>query len=177
MSEPWTLSEEAFKVRQEAANDALQEAAMREPTLACWGVESYGDGPAAWGGGVGGFAWFETQADLLDFMAEHLTFLNIGPADVDPGRVGREAQAILASYRAGALDADATRERLNVALRGFQQVRWWGPLQDLLTCEADFPREVRAWFRGELEDEEEEAAPIQEEELEEFLGMLSEWGI
>ncbi len=62
--------EQAINQAQEAAAHAAQQT----PQRGSWGIESCGDGPAALGGGFGGFLWFASQEDLLEFVASQLVF-------------------------------------------------------------------------------------------------------
>ena len=167
--------EERLQQTEERATDAC----TREPELNDWGLEAYGDAPGGIGGGVGAFFWFPNQAELLQFVRENLTFVNPGPRSADHTEVARTVEAIAARIVAGEVAMDDAIPMLNDALRGFSQLRWWGTFRDLTHGERAFEQELRAWFRGwdEYEDEPKDVSAIAEKDLETFKDGIREWGI
>lgn len=152
--------------------------AVDRPTPSMWGMEFYGDAPAAVGGGTGCFIWLESRDALLDFAARVLTYANAGPSNVDHEEVARRCATIVAQVRDGSLGLPEGMEAVNAALTGFSQLRWWGRFEELLTGDGAFPRCIRAWSRGtDSEDEDADTSPIRPDEREEFVATLPEYGL
>jgi hypothetical protein len=173
------MTEEEWDRLSQEAETVAYAASCLHPENGSWGIESYGDAPAGIGGGMGGFLWFESREELLDFVGRLLTFSSPGPCSVDHGRVAREAADIVNQVRSGALSMDEGMDHLNKALRRFSQLRWWGQLQDLLDGERHFEKEIRAWARSGLagDDTEKDTSPIEPSELDHFVISLREYGI
>lgn len=179
MSEPDLMVEDEWQALQEEANEVAMVASELEPGLEYWGFESYGDAPAAIGGGVGGFLWFADREQLFDFVARLLTFFSPGPSTMDHGAVARSAAEIVEMIRLGHVSMDEGMAKLNAALTRFSQIRWWGQLQDLVAGSRPFELEIRAWFRGAYSDDEipDNSHPITDAELPEFINELREFGV
>jgi len=67
---------DAIREAMDEAAEAGQQASSRKPQLGMWGAWIYDDGHPAMGGGVGGFSWFDSRDDLLDYMREYLPFIS-----------------------------------------------------------------------------------------------------
>ena len=160
----------------EAAMVAASRGYDREPIPEDWGFESYGDASPAIGGGVGGFTWFESKQALLDFMARHLVWFSPGPTADDQDAVADEvAKVVEESVAKGRLPGELP-DLLNGILKGYSQLRWVGQFSELLESDAQFPREVRSWHRGdEVADASTAIAP---DEVAGFVQALhDEWGL
>lgn len=178
--EEWTMSEEDWERLHEEAADVGLEAHEATPQPNWWGIEYYGDAPAAIGGGFGAFLWFPTKEALFDFVGRLLTFANPGPSEVDHGRVAREVAASTDRIRAGQVSMDDGMVALNVILTRFSQIRWWGQFQELLTGTREFELDVRAWARSSWSEDGEEStdtSPITPDELEPFIEALLMYGV
>lgn len=153
-----------------------QKAAERMPNNDTWGFFSFGDGPPAAGGGVGGFLWFDDRAGMLDFIRRHLTYFSPGPTKSDPQTVNAAVVSLVREFESGNVGEMGTLSRLNAALKGYSQIKWWGTFGQLLTDRADFPKRVRLQFRS-IDADEGDSGPVTEAEIREFLEFLTEYGL
>jgi hypothetical protein len=145
--EAWRALEPSRSVEISGFTEQMQEAARtaREciPEAESWGFYAYSDGPADVGGGTGGFLWFATREQMLDFVKRYLPFWCPGPDRSN----GREVLATIRNILArAATPSEGTRMQLNDALKGYAQIVWWGRLGELLSTQVPFAREVRDWF-------------------------------
>lgn len=179
MMEPWTVSEEEYERRTEQAREVGWAAAAKSPGEKSWGFFSYGDAPGAIGGGVGQFQWYESREEMLEYVRRHLTFLMPGQSSIDPGRVAREVEETMANFSGKDEDLENLRLKLNKSLRTFSIISWWGTFPTLLQSDESFPASVRSWCREEMSNYEEEGTsePIADEELDDFLTALHEYGM
>jgi hypothetical protein len=142
-------------------------AAQRVPRRGAWGLESFGDGPAALGGGFGGFLWFSSRDELLEFVRSNLVFAFGGINYSAVQQVSRRVRSIV--------DGDEltseTREHLNWVLKGYSQLRWWGEFNTLLAGDGPFEQSLRASYREEARgpDASPDSTPIRASELDEFV--------
>lgn len=193
LSEEWTVTEEEYEACTQAALELAQladcEALPSGINKEWWGFLYYGDASPAIGGGIFGFSWFPDKGRLLDYLANHLTFLHPGPSRLDPGRVRREAQTHVATYLAGSTSESEFMNNLNHSLRGFTQVEWMGSLEELLSGDSGFGlrwrMKARGVFVGEdgrIEEEEKYTAdeinqakePVKDSDIPTFVQALSE---
>jgi hypothetical protein len=166
--------------RPAPAPSAAELASERRPNRGDWGVESYAETHPAFGGGFGGFLWFESRDALLDFVVEGFVEHHAGRDHRGFETLSKVSADVVRRVRGGALSLEQALALLNEALRGVAQLRWWGPLDDLLTGEGAFPRDVRAWSRehaGREAPTSTEEGPIAEGELEAFLDAIEEFGL
>ena len=160
----------------ERANEAMSIASSRDPQQFSWGVFAWADGPPACGGGVGAFLWFDELAELLAFLtdlapAAFMTFDDEAEWLELRERLRRTASS-LENKPDGAI-AD-----LNAELTSLLQIDWVGRLEQLLSGDSLFAIKVRARFRNDWEDKPEpvNTIAISQEEMQEFLEYLSEYG-
>jgi hypothetical protein len=175
--EEWTISEQEYLEREEATQRASEVADVRIPEPSSWGFFSYGDAPGAIGGGVGSFLWVDDEADLVPFLAEHLTFLAPGMASIDPGRVDREVHERLRGVTPEEAGSAEFLQGLNEILHHFSQVEWIGKLDELMRGSGDFPCRVRERYRSDVESEGAPTDPIPDEELDAFREQIRQYGI
>jgi hypothetical protein len=149
-----------------------QEAHEYAPEVETWGFYGYSDGPADAGGGMGGFLWFASLAQMLDFITSCLPFWCPGPDHSNSCHVSAKICDILACPAVTL--TEATRMQLNDALKGYAQLVWWGRFGELLASETPFARQVRNWFRG---DGRNECGPVSREQAPAFAARLQEYGI
>jgi hypothetical protein len=176
MAEEWTISEEEWDRRQQDAHSATEKAMDVTPERSSWGLFSYTDAPMA--GYTGVFCWFKAQADLLDYVKRHLTFVAPGRSDIDPGRVVRDTQNLIdAMGSEPVLDVfEAQRLELNKILRTFSQVEWWGTFGDLLQGNHPYAKQVREWFRDDDDEDAVAARPIDDDEIDDFRDAIEQYG-
>ena len=179
MMEPWTINMEEYERRTKQAGEVAWTAEDEPPTKKSWGFFSYGDAPAGIGGGIGQFQWYKSREEMLEYIRRHLTFLMPGQSSIDPGRVAREVEETVAAFSGQEEDLESLRQKLNTILRTFSIIDWWGTLAELLQSDETFPTSVRSWYREVRSEGEEEGTdePIADNELDEFLTEISEFGL
>jgi hypothetical protein len=179
MVENWTMSTGEYRRRVKEAANAGIHAVNAKPQPDDWGLFAYSDAPPAAGGGAGLFHWFDTKAQLLDFVKRHLTFASPGHSDIDPGRVAFEAERLIDAMGADPTPGlmEAARLDLNKTLRTFTQIEWWGSYEALLRGHHPYARVVRAWFRNAADQPGDAARrPIGEDEAAAFIASLQAYG-
>lgn len=167
------------------AQAIFAEAAERKAKKTDWGFYSYGDGPPAAGGGVGGFSWFASRREMLEAVRAHLVYFCPGPDTKDPATVAKEVATAVKGMGSSASGREAARNRANAALKGFAQIEWWGTFASLLEGDGAFERGIRASFRSEDEEDDEEPGgkgkaadrPITAGELAAFREYLQMYGM
>lgn len=139
------------------------------PSMEKWGVMSYGDMAGSQGGGHGGFLWFETREELLDYVGRLLTFL-CGD-DEKHGMVAQEAAAIVSLVVGDEISMEEGMSRLNSALKTHSHIQWWGQFKDLISGDSQFEHKLRGEHRGKEDEpsEDRDVAPIREDELDSFI--------
>jgi hypothetical protein len=156
----------------ERANEAMSIASSRDPQQFSWGVFTWADGPPACGGGVGAFLWFADLAELLAFLTD-LAPAGFMTFDDEPEwlELRRTASSLEANQEGVIAD-------LNAELTSLLQIDWVGRLEQLLSGDSLFAIKVRARFRNDWEDKPEpvNTIAISQEEMQEFLEYLSEYG-
>lgn len=167
---------DAKAVRVACAEAQWQAVNYLAPTDAMWGMFSYGDGPAAAGGGVGIHTWFATRAEMLEFIVNVLPYDPPGREDVFV--VASVVTSIVDNMQRGVFDDATGMAYLNTALNTFSQITWMGTFAELCTSTDTHPCMVRDWCRKEWLDDGEIArqGPIHADELDDFLSMLPGYG-
>jgi hypothetical protein len=176
VAETWTIAEEKVERRMGEATAIAEAAAERAPLKNTWGIFSYGDAPAAIGGGVGCFLWFKGREQLLEFVANQLTFLAPGRADIDPGRVLSAVKQIVRQVEDGHLTIADAIPQLNSALRHFSQIEWIGTFEGLIAGSGDFERGLRRWYREHRGTDLTDTV-ITAKELKAFRTAIAEYGM
>jgi hypothetical protein len=163
--------------RAERAEASWQEVSSgAPPDDAEWGFFSYGDAPAAIGGGVGMFTWFPDRASMLEFIEETLPYYPPGQSNLDADEIAENASAVVEKLRLGTLTDEDGRQHLNKVLETCSQLNWIGTVENLLSGNHPYVVQVREAFR-EDDEEESEGVPISEDEKEDFYEFLETWGI
>lgn len=174
------MSKDEYEKRFEAAEQASRDANERVPDSSAWGMFTFGV-PAAIGGSVGVFLWFETRDDLLEFAAEGLCFAPHGLAGSNALEVTEKVREVIGRVRTAELDWEAGRIEVNGILRKFSQIEWWGVFADLRSAEHPYAAIVVNEFReqqtGEPSAADGDVAEIGDDELEEFREFISTWGL
>jgi hypothetical protein len=145
------------------------------PTEEDWGFYGYSDASPDGGGGVGGFLWFHTREEMLDFIRHSLPFWNGGLAHCDVGIVCARVSKILDCLNA-ANPGEAYMSQLNQTLKGYTQIKWWGPFGELVSGETAFARDIRVWFR-ENTSAGKGNGPIPAPDKSTFSELLQEYGM
>ena len=171
-------TEDNIEALVEAANARWADDTLGEPRSTSWGMYSYGDAPAAIGGGVGAFTWFNSKTALLKFIEEVLPYSPPGPGNTDPLAVADKVGAVLRKLRSGDLELGEARRRLNTVLRAYSQIEWMGTFKDLRDGNDAYARELIKQFRRSRELAV-GAAPIAiaRSQTEDFKEFLAEYGI
>ena len=160
----------------ERANEAMSIASSRDPQQFPWGVFTWADGPPACGGGIGAFLWFAELEELLAFITD------LAPAGFMTFDDKPEWLELRERLRRTASSLEANQEGviadLNAELTSLLQIDWVGRLERLVSGDSLFAIKVRARFRNDWEDKPEplNTIAISQEELQEFLEYLSEYG-
>jgi hypothetical protein len=141
-----------------------------------WGFFSYGDAPAAIGGGSGMFTWFPDRASMLSFIEETLPYHPPGQATLDPDEIASETAVVVEKMRIGTLTDHEGIQHLNKVLKTCSQLKWIGTVTDLLSDDHTYALEVRSAFRSD-DDDEANSGPISEDEKDDFFDFLDTWGI
>ena len=173
IQESQTLGAQTPRTRK-AIESLAQEAHEYAPEFETWGFYGYSDGPADAGGGMGGFLWFASRAQMLDFITSCLPFWCPGPDHSNSCEVSARVSDILACPAVTL--TEATRMQLNDALKGYAQVVWWGQFGELLSADIPFAREIRAWFwsNGGCKND---SGAVPGEQARRFAERLQEYGL
>lgn len=171
------MAEDDFEERVERAEASWGEVSSGAPPDDHeWGFFSYGDAPAAIGGGSGMFTWFPDRASMLSFIEETLPFYPPGQATLDPDEIASGTAVVVEKMRIGTFADHEGIQHLNRVLETCSQLKWIGTVTDLLTGEHPYAVEVRSAFRSD-DDDELDGRPIAEDEREHFFEFLESWGI
>lgn len=116
------------------------------------------------------FSWFETLGDLADFLLK-----------IEPQIYGIEGDELV-EYRhkvqplAQRLKfqgfSPALLEEFNHVVKDEFVIDWWGRFDELAAAKTEFAQQLVAWFL----DEEEDARPLADDELEDFVEFLKTCG-
>jgi len=154
-------------------NEACDEAVARDPRKFPFGVYA-GD---SWMGGARVFSWFKDLPGLVHFLTDVAPGIYIDPeSDTEEYLQCRaKLRELLAAVdRVDQFD-EALIDRLNEQISD-QTITWIGTLDDLRSSKAEWCRELRESFR-EHDVEDPSDGPITDDELEDFLEMLTEYGL
>jgi hypothetical protein len=155
--------------------DIVQGAFDREPLESDWGFCAYGDAPAAIGGGISAFYWFESREEMLTFIAEHALLMNLPRSDLDLNAVWKAVGNIVEAMRNSRISDAAAVNKLNEKLRHASQFTWLGTFGSLRQGETKEARDVIDEFRDAKDNTP--ASPVSERELEDFREFLREYSI
>ena len=171
-------TEDNIETLVEAANARWADDTLVKPRSTSWGMYSYGDAPAAIGGGIGAFTWFNSKTALLKFIEYVLSYSPPGPGNSDPLAVAYKVRAVLGQVRFGDLELDKARRKLNTVLRAYSQIEWMGTFKDLKDGNDAYARKLIKQFRRSRELAV-GAAPvaIARSQIEDFKEFLAEYGI
>ena len=161
-----------------AADERWADDSLTRPTAASWGFYSYGDAPAAIGGGMGSFCWFGSRAKMLRFVVDVLPYSPPGPSDSDCTVVARQVTAIISEIESEKIDLEKARRKLNRVLRSYSQIEWIGTFKELASGQKAYSKRIIKAFRH-AHDLPINSAPIEvtRAQMAEFKIFLSEFGI
>jgi hypothetical protein len=160
---------------REQVEEIAQEAHTLTPAPDTWGFYAYSDGPVEAGGGTGGFLWFASRHQLLDFIARYLPFWCAGPARGDDRAVAAKLRDIVSSLDGNDI-TNGARERFNQVLQGHAHITWCGQFGELLSSDSAFATEIRAWYWGNR-GRKNVTAPISKDQASTFSECLQDYGI
>ena len=166
-----------FSVKAEKALSKWQSVVQGDPGNNVWGFFSFGDAPAAIGGGVGTFVWFSNRDEMLSFIADTLPYEPPGASDADWQAVALETTVITDQMKSKEIDDEAGVNKLNSILKTFSQIEWMGTKEDLLSGSHRYAVEVRSAFRDSKDADARPREPIQQDEEHAFYEFLDGWGI
>lgn len=110
-----------------------------------WGFYAYNDAPPIFcGSGLGGFAWFDTQDEVLDFIESAIPFT--APTTYDLAELVADVRAVIQPYRHGTIDLALTVHMLNALLNRHTRFKWIGTYQGLEAGACSFSSEFLARF-------------------------------
>lgn len=141
----------------------LDTASQRDPRSHRYGFYSVGPPIAA----VGMFFWYSTPAEMVRGI--------VMASALDDGPEGEELLALL---RVADQAASLASDECTAALKHLdQRLCWAGTYEGLSTGDNEFARELRADYRSMLDEEPDEPeAPIQTDEIDEWLEHLEAYG-
>ena len=172
------LSKQTWEEIEASAQAKWEEIIDRRPNDESIGFYSYGDAPPAIGGGSGCFTWFSDREEMYDFIAAVLPFNPPGPASTDHLETQKQVKAAILRHSGKATSEEELRRELNAILKSYSQIDWFGTFGALKAATGDFAAKVVARFRDEDdEDEAEKPSPIGNEEEDDFLEYLGEYGL
>lgn len=181
------MSDDILQARIDQAEANWHSCGQGDPELNSWGLFSYGDAPGGLGGGVGGFLWFPTRIEMLEFIASTLPYCPPGPISRDCEAVASETAAIIEQMKCGNVTDPVGIAELNKTLKHFSQITWTGTFRELLTEPHPYAVLVRTAFRSESHGQAESddpveageqasGAPIPPAEEPAFREFLGTWG-
>ena len=177
--EAWRALDPSGSAEISGFAEQMQEAASLahelSPEPESWGFYAYGDGPVDAGGGTGGFLWFATRDQLLDFVKRYLPFWCPGPVGSDGRAVAAKLREILAQLNGDAI-TDQALVRLNQVLKGHAQIEWSGRFVEMLSAETPFAKQIRAWFWSS-KGLKNGSATLPKDEVLAFSECLQEYGL
>jgi hypothetical protein len=126
---------------QEVWDHAFTTTNELEPTPACWGIFAYSDAPPpVCTSGMGSFHWFQTRAELIEFICNCMAWWNPAPSTMQPADIAAQVQAIA---KADSDDLDTMVGRLNESMRNMWQIDWCGQFRELCEDAGEFPVKIR----------------------------------
>ncbi len=172
---------------EDEAQDAWMSAGGNDRDEMAWGMFSYLDIPPAFcGSGTGGFTWFPTRDELLDFLQ------TVVPAStrMDDEDKEKALEAFKAKLAAAPEDLEGFRSVVNDELGGHIQVDWMGTLEDLRTGDHPYAIYLRARFHTDHDEDFDKpfdrkgpvrilrkyGTAIESDEKEDFDEFISVWG-
>lgn len=170
------MIESDLNAKIEKAEANWNEVVHGAPDGNAWGFFSYGDACGAIGGGVGMFTWFDSRAELLEFIASTLPCSPPGPSEADVDTVEAETRQIIDALSVGKLEDSEAVARLNRVLASFSHIEWIGTFEALLSGPHEYASLVRGHFRGRDADRN-DTSPIQPQETTDFQDFLMTWGV
>jgi hypothetical protein len=148
-----------------AAEPSSYEAGEKEFALAY-----YNDAPGGIGGGTRCVLWFETAQERLEVLANYLLLTNPGPLVFDYPGVSQKICDLADANWNGELETPDLIDEVNLRTQGCFQIEWIGERNDLFNGPEDFPKWLRAQWRGA---EPRDDSPLKNDEFEGFLEYLA----
>jgi hypothetical protein len=158
-------------MNKEAALALGNEASQRDPRTAPFGY--YGGGSFVMDG-VRLFLWFESMADLVQFLVdgEPQIFDIEDPDDLKAYR--DKVKPMLDELQRDGF-SEETRAALNAATKDFMVIDWWGQFDELTKGETAFSRDKLEGYL-DLDPDEDEAVALQPDDMDGFIEYLQTCG-
>lgn len=155
--------------------DRLLQGAARSPLTHPWGYFFACDGAPVAGGIRACFCWFESREVMLAFIRR--SQLRVCAIAVGKDRKAATELLRLACHftQGGKFDSEEGRREVNRSLEGIAHVKWWGRFPELARGDAEFPRQIRQWYRSVFLQQPHDSSPIPAEGWEDFAPALREY--
>ena len=127
---------------------ALDQSFAFRPRANSWGIFACDDAPGGIGGGSGGFNWFASKSELLDFIEKYPLLANSSEEN-DPG-IESEVRECVKIARDFETVPQSVVSRLNVVLKGIEQITWCGTFALLCQGTGSFETSIRREFNDGL---------------------------
>ena len=147
------------------------------PESSTWGILTYGDAPGGMGGGVPGFLWFPAKEDMFDFIGRLLPHYPPGPASADLTKICETTTHIVSQWSDGEITMESALSQLNIALKRHSQIDWCGQFEELLSGDTEIAKSVRSRHNPVNEEGEEDDRVITDDEQQEFIEILQQYGV
>ena len=175
----------------EEAMEAWVEANECIPASEHWGFFSMDESPV----GIGGFTWFPTKQDMLQFFWEIIPPAMANESLSKVRSLCRNCRAHVRRHELGETSLEQLVEELNQSLKGATQIQWVGTFREMIAGRTLFCQILRAKFHAyraespvdaehEMIDEDSSprllkryGTPVDDADLEEFMDFLGEWGL
>ena len=176
---------------EEEALDAWSEANNFSPEAPHWGFFAMDANPI----GVGGFTWFPTRDEMLQFFWEIIPPAMANDSGAPVRKMMKATRGHVSRHQLGETSLEQLVEGLNESLAGASQIQWVGTFGEMTTGNHRYCQAMRARYHARRSDEEEGneelesvdedsppkvlakyGKPIPDDKLESFREFLQEWG-
>jgi hypothetical protein len=109
---------------QEVCDHTITASNEFELTPECWGLFAYSDAPPpVCTSGMGSFHWFQSRAELIEFIRTCMAWWNPPPGSMQPAEIAAVVREIV---EAEAVDLEALVARLYESMRNMWRTDWCG---------------------------------------------------
>ncbi len=144
------LDTKEYADRAAAAEKALDAGEALTPRASSFGLFIYNGGR---GPSFQYSVWFSSRRRLLDFLANHLTYLFTGVPGTDPFAIHASVERAVGKFRESPAHLRLLIPKLNLLLRGYSRIAWVGTLKELKEGNGRRERLLRLEFRHSMKSE------------------------